>query len=389
MVSLAAACAASKNDQLGAGGGNGATTGPIKLGVVESLSGNLGSIGQAEVDGYKAAAAYINANGGLNDRKIELTVLDDGNDPGQAVTQVRQLFAAGAAALLGPVSASVISAVAPLVQRQKIPQLVGGVVDQKLIASVPYTVAIVLPATAEVPAIKAYVDAQKISKVGLIALDTPTGNDWIAEWKRLGGTAVDTELVDSKATDLTANAARLKSAGAQLIIMISGGTQNGIILSNLTDVGYSGQIVSYQGVLSLPIPTLTKLAGEPAVANVIADGAPSAAFGTGLPAGDVRIAQNELFDKWFRQTIGSASTEPAFSGEAWDALMLLAAAAKKTSKPLSDSAAWNAALHSLTNVVGTNSAGYSLDPNTVYPLKADDVALLHVVAGKWQIRSTK
>lgn len=389
VVSVMSACGSSKGSSssktTASGGGRGsapANTSPIKLGVLESVSGNLAAIGQAELDGYKSAAAYINANGGIDGRQITLDVLDDANDPGRATTQVQKLFNDKVEALLGPVSSTVTNAIGPLVQKQKIPNVVGGTVLDSQIKSLPYTVAFAFPATAEAPALMNYVKKHNITKVAFMATDTPTATNWLAAWKNIGGTSVDTEVFNNKGTDFTANAARAKASGAQMIFLVVGGTQTGIVLTNLQSVGFSGEIASYQGILSLPLATLTKLAGATVVSKIFATGGAGEALGANLPAGDPRIAQNQLFAKWFQQTIGSAPSEPGFSSEAWDSLMLLNQAAKNDPKSMSDGVAWNTAMHSLKNSAQTN-ASYTINPDTVYALTKDDVIYLRVQGGAW------
>jgi len=94
-----------------------------------------------------------------------------------------------------------------------------------------------------------------------------------------------TEVFANKGNDFTANAARVKASGADLVVLITGGTQSGIVLSNLQSVGFKGQIASYQGILSLPVATIEKLAGQSVVEQVVATGGASQALGAGLPAG--------------------------------------------------------------------------------------------------------
>jgi branched-chain amino acid transport system substrate-binding protein len=368
----------------GGSSGAGSSSATIKVGVLESLSGDLAAIGQAELDGYKSAVAYINANGGLNGKQIELDVLDDANDPAQAVTQVRKLFADKIKVLLGPVSSTVINAVEPLVQAQKIPNMVGGTLLPSALKTVPHTLAFVFPATAEAPAMLAYAKKNNFKKIAFMNTDTPTQVQWMAAWQAAGGTSVDTEVFNNKGTDFTANAARVKASGADLVVLLIGGTQTGIALSNLQSVGYTGQIASYQGILSLPVATVEKLAGAPLVQTVVASGAASQALGAGLPAGDPRLAENKLFGEWFKKTTGSDPNEPGFSGLAWDALRVLSQAVKDDPKSLTDSTAWNTAMHSVKGFAGAN-ATYNLTSDSVYAVGPSDVTLLKVSGGAWHI----
>jgi ABC-type branched-subunit amino acid transport system substrate-binding protein len=356
--------------------------GTIKLGVIESLSGNLTAIGASQLDGYRAAAAYINSQGGIGGKQITLDALDDTNDPAQGVTQVKKLISDKVQAVLGPVSSPVTNAIAPIIQAQKIPNIVGSVVLDSQIDKLPYTVAFALPAAAEAPALMDYTKKNNITKVGFISFDSPTATNWLTAWKNIGGTSVDTEIVDLKGTDFTANASRIKASGAQMVFLLVGGTQTGIVLTNLQSVGFTGRIGSYQGILSLPVPTLTKLAGADMVNKVFATGPAGQTLGVALPPGDPRIAQNQLFLQWFTKTVGSSPSLPGFSSLAWDSLNLLADAAKNNPNALSSGVAWNDALHSLNGVTLAN-ATYTITPRTVYPLTNKDTIYLKVSNGAW------
>src|ERR1700730_1569425 len=79
----------------GSGSGNGsasATQSPIKIGLLSPLTGPEGFIGQAGLKGVQVAADYINANGGILGRKIELVSADTGGDAVDAVPALRKLI---------------------------------------------------------------------------------------------------------------------------------------------------------------------------------------------------------------------------------------------------------------------------------------------------------
>ncbi|WP_170322737.1 ABC transporter substrate-binding protein [Acrocarpospora macrocephala] len=68
----------------------GVTTDTIKLGTSLPLTGALAIPGTFHF-GLEAYLATVNAEGGVNGRKIELTVLDDGYDPAKTATNVNEL----------------------------------------------------------------------------------------------------------------------------------------------------------------------------------------------------------------------------------------------------------------------------------------------------------
>ena len=66
---------------------------PLRIGQSIALSGPLGDLGQAMHQGARACFATVNAAGGVNGRKIELVVQDDGYDIKRALANVQTFLA--------------------------------------------------------------------------------------------------------------------------------------------------------------------------------------------------------------------------------------------------------------------------------------------------------
>jgi len=75
-------------------------TGPIKMGVTIEKTGPVPVLGTAAI-GMQKAADYINANGGVDGRQIELDIQDNAGDPSKAVQQLRQFVDSGYDVVLG------------------------------------------------------------------------------------------------------------------------------------------------------------------------------------------------------------------------------------------------------------------------------------------------
>ena len=94
---LASGCGRGDEDGgVGGGGEKGAAAAPgitetsIKLGGSYPFSGPASAY-RAIADGAKAHFDFVNANGGVDDRKISFQTLDDGYEPPKAVANARQL----------------------------------------------------------------------------------------------------------------------------------------------------------------------------------------------------------------------------------------------------------------------------------------------------------
>ena len=67
-------------------------SGPIKIGISLSASGDFADPGNAVKRGYELWAEYVNAHGGILGRKVQLKIVNDASDPNQAVTNYRNLI---------------------------------------------------------------------------------------------------------------------------------------------------------------------------------------------------------------------------------------------------------------------------------------------------------
>src|SRR5258708_21192786 len=65
---------------------------PIKIGMVDPLTGVYAAVAQNEVTGCKLAVDQINARGGVTGRPLELLVEDSANDVGTGVQKARKLI---------------------------------------------------------------------------------------------------------------------------------------------------------------------------------------------------------------------------------------------------------------------------------------------------------
>jgi len=78
------------------------SSGPIKIGMVTSLTGNYAPLGTNDKLAAQQIVDGVNAKNGINGRKIELDVVDDSSDPNQSVIQFNKVIGDGVVAVLGP-----------------------------------------------------------------------------------------------------------------------------------------------------------------------------------------------------------------------------------------------------------------------------------------------
>lgn len=95
---------------------------PIKVGVLQPLSGGLENLGQQGVQGTQLAIEEANAAGGVLGRQFELVIADDKTDPKTAVERTRELIQRDkVVGIFGPVTSANRDAIQPTIDRMKTP----------------------------------------------------------------------------------------------------------------------------------------------------------------------------------------------------------------------------------------------------------------------------
>ncbi len=98
---------------------------PIKIGVINVLSGSFAAYGKTGKQGAQLAAEEINQAGGLLGRQVEIIQVDDQAKPDIGVQEAKRLILNEKVNfLLGVDSSSVALALAPLTNEYKIPLVV-------------------------------------------------------------------------------------------------------------------------------------------------------------------------------------------------------------------------------------------------------------------------
>lgn len=100
---------------------------PVKIGMVNPLTGTLSALAQSEVDGAKYAEAEINKKGGILGRQVQLLIEDSANDVGTGVAKTHKLIDRDkVAAILGDVNSGIAAAMGQVTADAKVFHIVPG-----------------------------------------------------------------------------------------------------------------------------------------------------------------------------------------------------------------------------------------------------------------------
>src|SRR5579859_8273460 len=113
------------------GNSQGQSSGPIKIGMVTSLTGNYAPLGTNDKLAAQQIVDGVNSRNGINGRKIELDIVDDGSDPNQSVIQFNKVIGDGVVAVLGPPQSTADLAIKPVANDKKMPTVSLGAADEQ------------------------------------------------------------------------------------------------------------------------------------------------------------------------------------------------------------------------------------------------------------------
>jgi branched-chain amino acid transport system substrate-binding protein len=100
---------------------------PVRVGMVDPLTGVYAALAQNEVVGAKYAVEELNKKGGILGRPIELLVEDSANDVGTGVQKTRKLIERDQASfIIGDVNSGIAIAMAQVTSEKKVLHIVSG-----------------------------------------------------------------------------------------------------------------------------------------------------------------------------------------------------------------------------------------------------------------------
>jgi ABC-type branched-subunit amino acid transport system substrate-binding protein len=225
----------------------GVTSDEIKLGLVTSLSGSASAFfGPQVVTGAKAAIDQVNAEGGIDGRKLVLAhVADDASSPTQALTAVQSLVSDG---VFGIISASpLFFEAAPYTTKEGIPTATGcydgpecGVPTNYNLFGYFGSYASGYPTFTTIGQILKAEGVTKLAVVGNANSPSSEGgsNEIAASAKLAGIDVVDTDFTQQVGgTDYTATAITLKNDGANGVATEMIAASNAALLTDLQQSG--------------------------------------------------------------------------------------------------------------------------------------------------------
>jgi branched-chain amino acid transport system substrate-binding protein len=228
----------------------------IKIGVTQPLTGAFAASGNYVAQGAKIAAEEINKAGGVLGKKIELIVEDNKSNPTEAVATAEKLIVKDKVpVMLGAWSSTLTLAVMPKLDEYKVPMLVETSSSGKITTSGnPYVFRISPTSEMEAKAFGPLFKSLGIKKADFLATNNDFGlgasKEFSGAAKANGVTIGVMETMDPKATDFSAQLAKIKASGGDTLFVTTAVEQATLILKQAKDQQVTARIITTGGSVS-------------------------------------------------------------------------------------------------------------------------------------------
>jgi len=194
----------------------------LKFGLAMPLSGSQALYGADQVKAAQWAVADINAKGGVNGKQLEMIVVDTQADPQLGINAVKRLTSVDNVPVLITAWSSVVKAVAPIANRDKVLELSVGANSPDIAKLGDYVYTTFPLAEVDVSALSKHTYTTLGKKTAAVLyINNDSGVEGAAIYKgvfeKAGGKVVAYEAYDSKATEFTGALLKVKASNPDII----------------------------------------------------------------------------------------------------------------------------------------------------------------------------
>ncbi|GAA0607394.1 ABC transporter substrate-binding protein [Sporichthya brevicatena] len=255
-ILLAAAGCSSQSDDKPAvqAGGDGSCSGvsqgvtdtALKVGTSLPLSGGAATAGKGFEAGLKAAVAEVNSNGGINGRKVDLVVLDDGFEAARSVANIRRLGEEEKVfAVLGPAGTANLPGSFSYLERKGMPMFA------PVLPPDPDKGEVWLLGTGHKDQVRVIIDwlakEKKVKTVALLTQDNDLGKAFAEavdeQAPKHDVKLVANEKLEPNSTDVDSAILKLKAKNPDAVISGTDNAQTALLLKEARDLKWSTLIV--------------------------------------------------------------------------------------------------------------------------------------------------
>src|SRR3712207_3482480 len=351
----------------------------LRIGAVLSVTGPAAFLGEPEDKTIKMYVEKVNAEGGVNGKKLELVSYDDGGDANKARTFATRLVEDDKViAVVGGSITGTTLAMIPVFEEAKIPFIsMGGAIEivepvRKFVYKTPHT--------DKMACQKIFEDMRSrgIVKIGIISSTDGFGKSMREQCLKVakeGGVEfIADETHGPRDADVTPQLTKIKNTpGLQAIVHTGFGQHGAVVTRNVRQVGLTIPFYQNHGVAS---KSYIELSGEaangvrlPAAALLLAEKLPD-----GDPQKPVVVAYKQTYEKATGQPVST------FGGHAYDGFFILIEAMKRANS--TDPQKINAEIEKTKGFIGTAGV-VNMSPTDRLGLDLSAFKMLEIRNGDW------
>ena len=306
------------------GGDEAGADGPIRVAAIQTTSGTAAQTGEPQVAGLKLAFKKINADGGVDGRKIKVTYFDDKGDPAEAVKLAQKVVQDGGyvAVVAASLSANTIG-IQGVTEDAGLPLLDAlSAADQIISPDTKMTFRVTGPVKSELIRLHKYAVDNQYAKLAMLHSTDGwglSGSDDKGVLEGDGTTLVTDVAHETNTADFSTQIAKLKKADPDAIVMWNLGGDGGKFVKQVRSQGWDVPIL---GGRAFGYPVVFDLAGDAAMEGTVRTDA----------IDETKPEAKALLD-YATKEFGSVKYQPDLLAQSYDAGMVLAKAMEKGTSP--------------------------------------------------------
>src|SRR6476660_1624509 len=226
---------------------------PIKIGVIEPLSGPVAASGNYVRMGAEIARDWINERGGINGRKIDLLIEDNKSDPKEAATAAEKLIVRDKVpVIVGAWGSSMTLAAMPKLEEYGVPMIV----ETSSASTItkrgnPWVFRISPPSEMEALGLEKYMKDLGIKQADFLAVNTDWGRGAVGAFgdllKRSGAQVGSAEFMEQAATDMNAQITKVKAGGGDTLFLTTSVEQITLVLKQAQEQRLVRKVITTGG----------------------------------------------------------------------------------------------------------------------------------------------
>ena len=228
-------------------------TDPIKIGVIQPLTGPVAASGNYVRMGAEIARDWINAKGGVLGRQVQLLIEDNKSDPKEAATAAEKLIVRDKVpVIVGAWGSSMTLAAMPKLEEYGVPM----VVETSSAATItkrgnPWIFRISPPSEMEALGLERYLKDFGIKQADFLAVNTDWGRGAAAAFgdllKKSGAGVGATEFMDQAATDMNAQITKIKAGASDTLFVTTSVEQITLVLKQAQEQRLARKVITTGG----------------------------------------------------------------------------------------------------------------------------------------------